>query len=151
MTITMDLILSFTAVLISVISLASTLRKKEFGEFLNIQTEKVSEVWISVVKSNLYDVQFEFIEKNKPSRISILKLNETKESTLWFDSSIFRDLKIAIAEEYSIIKFTRPDGMKVKIIFKDRYNNIYCQLLDDSKITQRKHLNPLNFSLGGNS
>lgn len=147
----MELIVSILAVLISVISLISTIRKKEFGEFLFVQTERPSEIWIRVVKSNLYDVCFEFEEKHKPNRIKILKPNELKDDALWFDSSHFDDFRHAVIDDNSILKLTYRSDLKVQITFCDRFNNKYCQLLDEMGITKRKHLNPFNFTFGDSS
>ena len=67
-----EIILSITAILISIVSLISTLRKKEYGQFLFIQKEGyIEEVWIRLIKSNIYDINFDFHDYIQPSMINM--------------------------------------------------------------------------------
>jgi hypothetical protein len=143
-----EIILSVIAILISIVSLIATLRKKEFGQFLFVQKENDFEIWIRVVKSNIYDVRFDFVNDIKPNRIKILYPNEIKDIPLWFESSNLNELKLPVISDDSILKITNSDGLEIKIYFRDRFNNHYCQILDKSKISNRKHLNCLNLTFG---
>jgi hypothetical protein len=147
----MELIISILAVLISTISLFSALRKKEFGEFALVQKDGfISEIWIRVIKSNVYEVEFVFLDEKKASRIKLLNPSDGKDSPLWFNNSTYDNFKIPVAFDNSIFKITNHSGLKIKIKYKDRYNNWYSQQLKYDSISKRKHLNPLNLIFGGN-
>ena len=143
-----ETILSVIAILISIVSLIATLRKKEYGQFLFVQKENDFEFWIRVVKSNIYDLRFDFVNGIKPNRIKILYPNEIKDIPLWFESSNLKDLKLPIITEDTIIKIKNREGLNIRIYFRDRFNNHYCQVLDKTKISNRKHLNCLNLTFG---
>jgi hypothetical protein len=145
-----EIVLSITAIIISVVSLISTLRKKEFGEFLFIQKEDfISEVWIRLIKSNIYDIEFHFIDDLQPSRIKMLMPGGEKDIPLRFESSRFRSYKHPVFGENSIIKFSSQTDLKIRISFKDRYNNTYFQVLNSKEISNRKQINKLNLTFGG--
>jgi hypothetical protein len=141
-------ILSVIAVIISIISLISTLRKKEFGEFLFVQKEGV-EIWIRLIKSDVFDVEFEFINNIKPSRIKILYPNESKDIPLWFDSSPFSKFNHSLFSDNSIIKINFHSDLKIKISYNDRFNNRYCQIVEPNQISKRKHINFWKLTFGG--
>ena len=144
-----EIILSLTAILISVISLISNLRKKEFGQFLYVQKEDyISEIWIRLIKSNIYDIEFHFIDNIQPRRIKMLMPDSEKDIPLRFVSSKFNDYKNPFFKEHTIIKILSDSEIKIKIIYKDRYNNRFSQVLNSQEITDRKQLNPLNLTFG---
>ena len=144
-----EIILSLTAILISVISLISNLRKKEFGQFLFVQKEDyISEIWIRLIKSNIYDIEFHFIDNIQPRRIKMFMPDSEKDIPLRFVSSRFKDYKNPFFKEHTIIKILSDSEIKIKIIYKDRYNNRFYQVLNSQEITDRKQLNPLNLTFG---
>jgi hypothetical protein len=145
-----DIVLSLIAILISVVSLISTLRKKEYGQFLFIQKEGFTgEIWIKLIKSDIYDIEFLFNDNIRPSRIKVLTLEDVKDSILYFDSSKYANYKSPVFNENSIIKISLNPEVNIKISYKDRFNNQYYQILTSKEITDRKQINKLNLTFGG--
>lgn len=145
-----EIILSITAILISIVSLVSTLRKKEYGQFLVIQKEGfIEDVWIRLIKSNIYDINFDFLDGIQPSRIKMYMPGDEKDTPLRFENSKFKNYKNPFFQENVIIKIHSHKNLKMKISFKDRYNNKYYQVLNSQEITNRKQINKLNLTFGG--
>ncbi len=145
-----EIILSITAILISIVSLISTLRKKEYGQFLFIQKEDfISEVWIRLIKSNIYDIEFNFVDNVQPSRIKMFMPGDEKDIPLRFESSRYKNYRNPVFKDNVVIKIANHKDLKIKICFKDRYNNRYYQILTTKEITNRKQTNKLNLTFGG--
>jgi hypothetical protein len=145
-----EIILAITAILISIVSLVSTLRKKEYGQFLFIQKEGfVGEVWIRLIKSNIYDIEFHFVDNVQPSRIKMFMPGDEKDTPLRFESSKYKNYKNPVFKENTIIKIANNKDLNIRISFKDRYNNRYYQILTIKEITNRKQINKLNLTFGG--
>jgi hypothetical protein len=145
-----EIILSITAILISIVSLVSTLSKKEYGQFLVIQKEGfVGEIWIRLIKSNIYDVEFNYVDCVQPSRIKMFMPGDENDTPLRFESSKYKNYKNPVFKENTIIKITNNKDLKIRISYKDRYNNRYYQILTIKDITNRKQINKLNLTFGG--
>ncbi|MCF8435195.1 MAG: hypothetical protein K9G37_12035 [Crocinitomicaceae bacterium] len=145
----LEITLSITAIIISIISLVSSLRKKEFGKFLFIQKEGyINEVWIKLIKSNIYDIEFHFIDNIQPKRIKMLSPDSEKDVLLRFESSKHHNFKYSFLNENTIIKITTYSNLNIKILFTDKFNNRFYQVLNSQEITDRKQLNPLNLTFG---
>ena len=108
----LEITLSITAIIISIISLVSSLRKKEFGQFLFVQKEDyISEIWIRLIKSNIYDIEFHFIDNIQPRRIKMFMPDSEKDIPLRFVSSKFNDYKNPFFKEHTIIKICRRSSI----------------------------------------
>ena len=79
-------ILDICTLIISVFALLATLRKKGFGKFYFIpKNESRKDVWIRLIKSDLYDIQFICEHyKNMDLRIDVLKPDEDKDEPFVF-------------------------------------------------------------------
>ena len=144
-------LLDIYTLMISVIALIATLRKKEFGKFyFVIKNVEKNEIWLQVVKSDLYDLQIICEPYKKMScRINILKESDTKESVIAFPDEEKPIVHFALLKVNTIIKFKGCYSSKIHIQYKDKFNNLYRQEMDQNKIAERKHVNIWNLTFVG--
>jgi hypothetical protein len=144
-------LMNILALIISIVALIATLRKKEFGKFYFVDLDHNNDdIWIKVIKSDLYDVKF-ICEpyENMSCRINILNENDDKDSVLGFPNETNPIVKIGLLKENAILKFRNCNSSKVHIHFIDKYNNVYNQELNHNKISERKHKNIWNLTFVG--
>jgi hypothetical protein len=132
---------SWTAVIISIISLWSSLRKMEYGEFyLNINNEKQDfQVLLNLIKSDVFNIEIHFPSTAEDIRVEVDLENN---SNFYFSSSQKPKIAISNLKEKStlvVTNYTFPIILK----YEDRYKNKYSQtILNKESITirQRKNL-----------
>mgnify|MGYP003611949954 CR=1 FL=1 len=145
-------ILDIFTMLISIIALLSTLRKKEYGKFYFIpKNEKEDPIWIKLIKFDLYDLKFSCEPyTNMNCRIDIID-PETQAQSFWcFPSEIKPTFEIGFLKQNTIIKFTHCKSSKINIEFQDKYNNKYSQILTQNNMSKRLHKNFWNLTFVGN-
>jgi hypothetical protein len=145
-----DLLDIFTLI-ISVIALIATLRKKEFGKLYFIpKNEDQKHIWVKVLKSDLYDLKF-ICEPymDMKCRINSYDSNTEKDSTLYFIDETKPIFEIGLLKENTILKFTHCSSSQIHIEYKDKYNNSYTQNLTQEKISTRYHKNVWNLTFVG--
>ena len=145
-----DLLDIFTLI-VSVIALIATLRKKEFGKLYFIpKNEDQKHIWVKVLKSDLYDLKF-ICEPyvNMMCRINSYDCNTEKDTTLFFIKETKPIFEIGLLKENTILKFTHCNSTQIHIEYKDKYNNIYTQNLTQEKISKRCHKNIWNLTFVG--
>lgn len=141
-------VLAFT---LSLCAFIATLRKKEYGKFFLIpKNEMQQEYWIKIIKSDLYELKF-CIEpyKNMKARIDVLYPNAEKDSFLFFPEEPNPDFEIGLLTEGTIIKFHNCKTEKIKISFRDKYNNHYSQTILKNSISKRCQKNIWNLTFTG--
>ena len=144
-----DIIDIFTLA-ISIFALIATLRKKEFGKFYFInKNNENDDIWIKVIKSDLYDLKI-ICEPytNMSCRIKIRKENDDNEEP-FFPTESNPIVYLGLLKVNSILKFRGCNSSKVRIEYKDKYNNLYSQEMTQNKITERKHNNIWNLTFVG--
>jgi|APLak6261690433_1056193.scaffolds.fasta_scaffold08286_2 hypothetical protein len=136
---------------ISIIALIATLRKKEFGKLYFIPKSNENEdLWIQVIKSDLYDVKITCEPyKNMSGRIKILKENSETETVLAFPKETKPTVEIAILKVNTILKFRGCNSSRIQIQYKDKYNNCYSQEMTQNDIGKRRHRNIWNLTFVG--
>ncbi|MES2239004.1 MAG: hypothetical protein V4497_01965 [Bacteroidota bacterium] len=145
-----DLLDIFT-LLISVIALIATLRKKEFGKFYFIpKKENQKDIWIKLIKSDLYDLKF-ICEpyKDMKCRINLYDCNTQTDSTIDFPTETEPIFEIGLLKENTIVKFRTCNSSQIHIEFKDKYNNHYTQNLTQERISERRQNNIWNLTFVG--
>ncbi len=143
-------LISILALVISLIALVSTLRKKEFGKFYYIPiNESKSDIWIKLIKNNIYDLNITCESyEGMSSRINIYCPDGGKDTVFFIDKTSPK-FELASLKENSIIKFRNCNSNKFKIRFRDRYNNLYSQNMTQKKINERHHKNFWNLTFVG--
>lgn len=145
-----DVLDVFTLV-ISILALCATLRKKEFGRFYFIpKNENRNDVWIKSIKSDLYDLKFT-CEPYSNMNLSIILIipNTEKETFYGFLKETKPIIEIASIKENTIVKFVNCSSTKIHIEFKDKYDNHYTQSFTQEKINRRFHKNFWNLTFVG--
>ena len=145
-------LIDILTIIISVFALIATLRKKEFGKFsfVKINNPNVrNDVWIKVIKSDIYDLSFKIKTFEKTSSRLKLFYPDNSETVLFFLDE--NQLKFAITElkAGSKLEFTDFNFDKIDIRYTDKYNNSYTQTLIKDKIGNRKHKNIWNLTFIG--
>lgn len=144
-------IVDILAIAISIIALIATIRKKEFGKFyFQILDKNNNEIWLKVIKSDIYDIKF-ICEpyKNMSCKINILNEYNDKDFVLDFPTEKKPIVQVGLLKENTILKFINCNSTKIHIEFKDKYNNRYSQELLQNKISDRKHKNIWNLTFVG--
>ena len=145
-----DLLDIFTFI-ISVIALTATLRKKEYGRFYFIpKNENRNDIWLKVIKSDLYDLRF-ICEpyKNMQCRINLYDCNAGTDSVIEFPNESKPIFEIGLLKENTIVKFRNCNSSQIHIEFKDKYNNRYTQNVTQEKVAERCHKNIWNLTFVG--
>ena len=145
-----DIIDIFTLA-ISIVALLATLRKKEFGKlYFQVLDQNNEDIWLKVIKSDLYDVKI-ICEpyKDMSCRIKILNEYDDKDSVLSFPNETNPIVQVGLLKVNTILKFRGCNSTKIHIQYKDKYNNLYRQALNQNNISERKHKNIWNLTFVG--
>jgi len=147
----MDIFVDIFTVIISVCALTATLRKKEFGKFYFIpKNASRRDVWIKLTKSDLYDIQFELEPyENMTSRIDVLYPETDKDQVSDFLEETTSKFEFGSLKENTIVKFRNCNASKIQISFRDKYNNLYTQVVTQEKMSRRCHKNFWNLTFVG--
>lgn len=139
------------ALLISIIALVSTLRKKEFGKFFLIQkNDPNKDVWVKVIKSDIYEVKF-ICEPYKGMKCRIDRLEENSKAELApvFIKEANPTYEFGILKSNTIVKFHNCNSTMIHVTFRDKFNNLYSQHISRNKASRRNHKNILNLTFTG--
>jgi len=144
-------LLDILALIISVIALAATLRKKEYGKFYLIpKNDTQKEVWVKLIKSDIYDVKIICEPYTGMSgRIDLLYPDAEKDSVWVFISELKPDFEFGSIKADTIIKFHNCKSTKFHVTFRDKYNNLYSQCISQDDIGRRYHKNIWNLTFVG--
>jgi hypothetical protein len=141
-------VLTFT---ISIVALIATLRKKEFGKlYFQELDQNNTDIWLKVLKSDLYDIRIIFEPyKNMSCRLKITNEHEEKDSLLAFPNESNPIVQVGLLKVNTILKLSGCNATKIQIQYKDKYNNLYEQELNQNNISERKHKNIWNLTFVG--
>lgn len=144
-------LLDILTLIISVLALTATLRKKEYGKFYLIpKNDTQKEVWIKLIKADIYNVKF----KCKPyarmkCRIDLLHPDASKDSALASISELKPSFECGSIKANTIVKFNNCKSTKIHVTFSDKYNNFYSQCITQDDIGRRYHKNIWNLTFVG--
>lgn len=144
-------ILDIFTLIISLMALTATLRKKEFGKFYFMPKKEINDdIWIRLIKSDLYELRF-ICEpySNMQCRINLFNPDDSKDLVLEFPKETKPIFEIGLLKENTIVKFRNCKSTIIHIEFKDKYNNLYSQKLTQEKIFKRFHKNIWNLTFVG--
>lgn len=129
--------------IISILALTSTLRKKEYGKFYLIpKNDNQKELWVKLIKSNIYDVKFICEPYSGMSgRIDLLYPEADKNSVWVFIEEIEPAFEFGSLKENTIVKFHNCTSTKIHVTYRDKYNNLYSQCISQDNIGKRYHKN----------
>ncbi len=144
-------ILDIITLVISLIALAATLRKKEFGKFYFIsKKDSKNDIWIKLIKSDLYDLKFVCEPyTNMACRINLFNPDDDTDLVLEFPTETKPIFEIGLLKQNTTVKFRSCNSSTIHIEFKDKYNNHYSQKLTQEKIFERFHKNFWNLTFVG--
>jgi hypothetical protein len=150
MPINIDALDVFTLI-ISIIALLATIRKKDYGTFYFIsKKEKQDNTWIKVIKSDLYDLKITFEPyKNMQLRITMYNPEDNSESLLDFIKEVQPIFELGFLKENCTLKLNSCNCSIIHIEYRDKYNNLYRQSLTKNKISKRTHINFWNLTFVG--
>ncbi|MFY7739249.1 MAG: hypothetical protein ACOVQC_01925 [Flavobacterium sp.] len=144
-------ILDIVTLFISIIALISSLRKREFGKLYFIPKESRKDIWLKVIKSDLYELEIIFEPySNMNFKIKVYDNDKDEDSLISFQEEIKPIFKMAELKQNSIIKFINCNSRRIHIKYRDKYNNLYSQNLTQTKIDKRLHKNIWNITFSGN-
>lgn len=140
-------VIEIFTLLISVSALIGTLRKKEYGKFwfVEIKENLKDLIIIHLIKSDVYEVKISF-EPYKNLKILVEVIDENR--------AIFADelkpyIEIGNLKQGCALSFNECHSRKIYIEYRDKYNNLYRQILTKSSITERLHKNIWNLTFVG--
>jgi hypothetical protein len=144
-------ILDIITLIISLVALVATLRKKEFGKFyFTPKKDKKSDIWIKLIKSDLYDLKFVCEPyKDMLCRINLVNPDDGTDLVLEFPSETKPIFEIGLLKQNTTVKFRSCNSSVIHVEFKDTYNNHYSQKLTQEKISERFHKNFWNLTFVG--
>ena len=144
-------ILDILTLIISLFALTATLRKKEYGKFYFIpKTDTQKEVWVKLIKSDLYDIKFVCEPyKDMVGRIDLLYPDATQNSVWVFLKETKPDFEFGSLKENTIVKFHNCKPTKIHVSYRDKYNNSYSQCITQDNIGRRYHKNFWNLTFVG--
>lgn len=144
-------ILDIVTLFISIIALISSLRKREFGKLYFIPKESRKDIWLKVIKSDLYELEIIFEPYNNMNfKIKVYDYDKDEDSLRSFQEEVKPIFKMAELKQNSIIKFINCNSSRIHIEYRDKYNNLYSQNLTQTKIDKRLHKNIWNITFSGN-
>lgn len=144
-------LLDILTLIISVIALMATLRKKEYGKFYLIpKNDTQKEVWVKLIKADIYDVKFTCEPyTGMTSRIDLLYPDTNKDSVWAFISEVKPSFEFGSIKTNTIVKFHNCKSTKFHVTFRDKYNNLYSQCITQEEISRRYHKNIWNLTFVG--
>jgi hypothetical protein len=144
-------ILDIFTLCISIVALLATLRKKGYGKFhLVLSNNKKNGIWIKLIKSDIYEVKLTCEPYDgMAGKICLLYPDTENDSFYDFINELNSEVEFGSIKVDTILKLKYCESTKIYISFRDKYNNLYYQWINQNKISRRIHKNMLNLTFTG--